>query len=138
MAILVTGGAGYIGSHTALELIRAGYDVVVLDSLVTGYRAAVPEGARFYQGDIRDFTFLDSLFKTEKIDAIIHFAAFSLVGESVKNPLKYYENNLYGTKPDLRAWRAMLSEKYDIAGIYFFGNFWYNFRNNFCKFKKIG
>ena len=98
MAILVTGGAGYIGSHTAHELIRAGYDVVVLDNLVTGYRAAVPEGARFYQGDIRDIAFLDSLFEKEKIDAIIHFAAFSLVGESVSNPLKYYENNLYGTK----------------------------------------
>ena len=98
MAILVTGGAGYIGSHTAYELIRAGYDVVVLDNLVTGYRAAVPEGARFYQGDIRDIAFLDSLFEKEKIDAIIHFAAFSLVGESVSNPLKYYENNLYGTK----------------------------------------
>ena len=95
MAILVTGGAGYIGSHTAHELIRAGYDVVVLDNLVTGYRAAVPEGARFYQGDIRDIAFLDSLFEKEKIDAIIHFAAFSLVGESVSNPLKYYENNLY-------------------------------------------
>ena len=98
MAILVTGGAGYIGSHTAHELIRAGYDVVVLDNLVTGYRAAVPEGARFYQRDIRDIAFLDSLFEKEKIDAIIHFAAFSLVGESVSNPLKYYENNLYGTK----------------------------------------
>ena len=98
MAILVTGGAGYIGSHTAHELIRAGYVVVVLDNLVTGYRAAVPEGARFYQRDIRDIAFLDSLFEKEKIDAIIHFAAFSLVGESVSNPLKYYENNLYGTK----------------------------------------
>lgn len=98
MAILVTGGAGYIGSHTALELIKAGHDVVVLDSLVTGYRKAVPEKARFYQGDIRDFDFLDDLFKKEKIDAIVHFAAFSLVGESVVNPLKYYENNIYGTK----------------------------------------
>lgn len=103
MAILVTGGAGYIGSHTALELIRSGYDVVVLDSLVTGYRAAVPEGARFYQGDIRDLAFLDGLFEKEKIDAVIHFAAFSLVGESVKDPLKYYENNMYGTKVLLEA-----------------------------------
>ena len=69
MAILVTGGAGYIGSHTALELIKAGHDVVVLDSLVTGYRKAVPEKARFYQGDIRDFDFLDDLFKKEKIES---------------------------------------------------------------------
>ena len=98
MSILVTGGAGYIGSHTALELIKAGYDVVVVDSLVTGYKSAIPEKARFYEGDIRDFAFLDKLFKSEKIDAIIHFAAFSLVGESVTNPLKYYENNIYGTK----------------------------------------
>ena len=98
MAILVTGGAGYIGSHTALELIKAGHDVVVIDSLVTGYRKAIPEKARFYEGDIRDFAFLDEVFKKEKIDAIVHFAAFSLVGESVTNPLKYYENNIYGTK----------------------------------------
>lgn len=98
MSILVTGGAGYIGSHTALELIKAGYDVVIADSLATGYIKAVPKQARFYNGDIRDFRFLDNLFKTESIEAIIHFAAFSLVGESVANPLKYYENNLYGTK----------------------------------------
>ena len=98
MAILVTGGAGYIGSHTALELTKAGYEVVIADNLVTGYLSAIPEKARFYKGDIRDFHFLDGLFKQEKIDAIIHFAAFSLVGESVTNPLKYYENNLCGTK----------------------------------------
>ena len=98
MSILVTGGAGYIGSHTALELIKTGYDVVVVDNLVTGYKSAIPEKARFYEGDIRDFAFLDKVFKSEKIDAIIHFAAFSLVGESVVNPLKYYENNIYGTK----------------------------------------
>jgi UDP-glucose 4-epimerase len=98
MSVLVLGGAGYIGSHTALELIRSGIDVVIADSLVTGYRKAVPEKARFYEGDLRDFDFLDNLFKKESIDAVIHFAAFSLVGESVTNPLKYYENNLYGTK----------------------------------------
>ena len=79
MRILVFGGAGYIGSHTALELIRAGEEVVVADSLVTGYRRAVPEGAAFYQGDLHDRAFLDHLFETEKIDAVIHFAAFSLV-----------------------------------------------------------
>lgn len=98
MSILVVGGAGYIGSHTALELIRAGHDVVIADNLVTGYRKAVPSKARFYEGDLRDFDFLDNLFQKEKIDAVIHFAAYSLVGESVTNPLKYYENNLYGTK----------------------------------------
>ncbi len=98
MSILVVGGAGYIGSHTALELIRAGHDVVIADNLVTGYRKAVPSKARFYEGDLRDFDFLDNLFQKERIDAVIHFAAYSLVGESVTNPLKYYENNLYGTK----------------------------------------
>ena len=98
MRLLELGGAGYIGSHTALELIKKGHEVVVVDNLVTGYVKAVPEKATFYQGDIRDFDFLDDLFKKEKIDAVIHFAAFSLVGESVTNPLKYYDNNLYGTK----------------------------------------
>lgn len=103
MAILVLGGAGYIGSHTALELVKSGCDVVIADSLVTGYKKAIPEKARFYQGDIRDFEFLDNLFQQEKIDAVIHFAAYSLVGESVANPLKYYGNNLYGTKILLEA-----------------------------------
>ena len=103
MSILVLGGAGYIGSHTALELVRAGHDVVIADNLVTGYRNAVPEKARFYEGDLRDFDFLDNLFKAENIDAVIHFAAYSLVGESVTNPLKYYDNNLYGTKVLLEA-----------------------------------
>ena len=103
MAILVLGGAGYIGSHTALELVKAGNEVVIADNLVTGYRKAIPEGAKFYEGDIRDFDFLDKLFQQEKIDAVIHFAAYSLVGESVTNPLKYYDNNLYGTKVLLEA-----------------------------------
>ena len=67
------------------------------------YKKAIPEKARFYQGDIRDFEFLDNLFQQEKIDAVIHFAAYSLVGESVANPLKYYGNNLYGTKILLEA-----------------------------------
>lgn len=103
MAILVLGGAGYIGSHTALELVKAGNEVVIADNLVTGYRKAIPEGAKFYKGDLRDFDFLNKLFQQEKIDAVIHFAAYSLVGESVTNPLKYYDNNLYGTKVLLEA-----------------------------------
>ena len=103
MRLLVLGGAGYIGSHTAVELLESGHEVVIVDSLVTGYEAAVPEGASFYQGDIRDYDFLNELFKKEAIDAVIHFAAFSLVGESVTDPLKYYENNLYGTKVLLKA-----------------------------------
>lgn len=98
MKLLVLGGAGYIGSHTVSELLDIGHEVVIVDSLVTGYADAVNEKATFYQGDIRDKDFLDTLFSNEHIDAVIHFAAFSLVGESVINPLKYYENNLYGTK----------------------------------------
>ncbi len=103
MRLLVLGGAGYIGSHTAVELLDRGHEVVIADNLITGYKQAVPKEAAFYQGDIRDYNFLNNLFKTEKIDAVIHFAAFSLVGESVTNPLKYYENNLYGTKVLLQA-----------------------------------
>lgn len=103
MRILVLGGAGYIGSHTALELVKAGNEVVIADNLVTGYRKVIPKGAKFYEGDLRDSDFLDNLFHQEKIDAVIHFAAYSLVGESVTNPLKYYDNNLYGTKVLLEA-----------------------------------
>ena len=98
MAVLVLGGAGYIGSHTAYELIDSGADVVIADNLETGHREAVHPQARFYQGDIRDRAFLDSLFQRESIDCVIHFAANSLVGESMTKPLKYYDNNLCGTK----------------------------------------
>lgn len=97
MAILVLGGAGYIGSHTVYELIDSGADVVIADNLQTGYIQAVHPKARFYKGDIRDKAFLDNLFKQEKIEAVIHFAANSLVGESMVEPLKYYDNNLCGT-----------------------------------------
>ena len=98
MTILVLGGAGYIGSHTAYELIERGVDVVIADNLETGYIEAVHPKARFYQGDIRSRSFVDSVFEKEKIDAVIHFAANSLVGESMTNPLKYYDNNMCGTK----------------------------------------
>ena len=98
MAILVLGGAGYIGSHTVYELIDAGKDVVIADNLETGHIEAVHPKAKFYQGDIRDRAFVDSVFESEQIDGVIHFAANSLVGESMTNPLKYYDNNLCGTK----------------------------------------
>jgi UDP-glucose 4-epimerase len=98
MTVLVLGGAGYIGSHTVYELIDRGEDVVIVDNLETGYIEAVHPKARFYQGDIRNRSFIDSVFDKEKIDAVIHFAANSLVGESMTNPLKYYDNNLCGTK----------------------------------------
>ena len=80
MAILVLGGAGYIGSHTVYELIDAGREVVVADNLQTGFRAAVHPKAKFYQLDIRDRGALDTLFQAEKIDGVIHFAASSQVG----------------------------------------------------------
>lgn len=98
MTILVLGGAGYIGSHTVYELIDNGEDVVIIDNLLTGHKEAIHTKARFYKGDIRDREFLDNVFKKEKIDAVIHFAACSLVGESMEKPLKYYDNNLCGTK----------------------------------------
>lgn len=98
MAILVLGGAGYIGSHTVYELIDAGKEVVIADNLETGHIEAVHPKAKFYQGDIRDRAFIDSVFDNEQIDGVIHFAANSLVGESMTNPLKYYDNNLCGTK----------------------------------------
>ena len=98
MTILVLGGAGYIGSHTVYELIDKGENVVIIDNLQTGYEQAVHPKARFYKGDIRDREFLDSVFEKEKIDSVIHFAASSLVGESMEKPLKYYDNNLCGTK----------------------------------------
>lgn len=106
MAILVCGGAGYIGSHTALALVAAGRDTVVADSLDTGFREAVPEQARFYQGDIRDRRFCDALFERERIDGVIHFAASSLVGESMTAPLRYYDNNLGGTRVLLESMEA--------------------------------
>ena len=98
MTILVTGGAGYVGSHTVRAMLEAGYSVVVADNLSTGFRAAVPAACRLYEGDIRDAAFLTEIFEKEEIDGVIHFAAFSQVGESGKVPLRYYENNVGGTR----------------------------------------
>lgn len=99
MKILVLGGAGYIGSHTVYELIEKGEEVVIIDNLETGYEAAIHPEAVFYKRDLRDRGFIDRVLDKEPdIDAVIHFAANSLVGESMINPLKYYDNNLCGTK----------------------------------------
>lgn len=98
MTILVLGGAGYIGSHAVDQLIAKGYDVTVIDNLLTGHKVAIHQKARFYEGDIRDKAFMQKVFQKEKIDGVIHFAASSLVGESVENPLKYFNNNVYGTQ----------------------------------------
>lgn len=98
MSILVLGGAGYIGSHAVYQLIDQNHRVVVVDNLQTGHQKAVHPKAAFYEGDLRDRDFLESVFKRENISAVIHFAANSLVGESMKNPLAYYDNNVYGTQ----------------------------------------
>lgn len=117
MKILVTGGAGYIGSHTVAQLCSDGYDVVVLDNLSTScdesivrLRKITGKEIPLYKTDIRDKDTVRKILRDEKIGAIIHFAAFSLVGESMTAPLKYYENNLYGTKQLLE---AMVQENVD-------------------------
>ena len=97
IATLVLGGAGYIGSHTVDRLIEKGEKTIVVDSLVTGHRQAVNKDAKFYQGDIADKDFMRQVFKENSdIDAVIHFAAYSLVAESMKKPLKYFDNNTAG------------------------------------------
>lgn len=96
MKIAVLGGAGYIGSHTVKELLKKSYDVTVIDNLQTGYREAVDPRAEILVGDIRDKEFLREALIGAGFDAVIHFAACSLVGESVREPLKYYDNNLGG------------------------------------------
>ncbi|PWG00109.1 UDP-glucose 4-epimerase GalE [Levilactobacillus bambusae] len=96
MTVLVLGGAGYIGSHAVDRLIEKGEDVAVVDNLVTGHAKAINENARFYEGDIRDKAFMADVFDRENVDAVIHFAAFSIVPESMKDPLKYFDNNTGG------------------------------------------
>ncbi|WP_417450066.1 UDP-glucose 4-epimerase GalE [Kordiimonas sp.] len=93
MAILVTGGAGYIGSHMVIELIQHGHEVVVLDNLVTGFRKAVHPEAHFIEGEVGSADMLDEVFTTHDIADVIHFAGSIIVPESVENPLKYYGNN---------------------------------------------
>lgn len=109
--ILVTGGAGYIGSHCVLALLKQNYDVVVFDSLDTGHIETIETLSKFgnltfIKGNLQNLEDIENVFKTHKIDAVIHFAAFSQVGESVKNPQKYYYNNVFGT---LNLLNAMLN-----------------------------
>lgn len=103
MAILVCGGAGYIGSHVVKALLEQGEKVVVIDNLITGHVDAVDERAELLLGDLRDEEFLNHAFEKHSIEGVIDFAAFSLVGESVGEPLKYFENNFYGTLCLLKA-----------------------------------
>lgn len=96
VAVLVTGGAGYIGSHTVVALLAQGEEVVIVDSLELGHRAAV-RGGKLCVGDLRDESFLARVFAEHDIEGVIHFAAYTLVGESMTDPGKYYHNNVYGT-----------------------------------------
>ncbi|MBR1775860.1 UDP-glucose 4-epimerase GalE [bacterium] len=100
--ILVTGGAGYIGSHTVINLLNAGKEIVVFDSLENGHIEIIQAlqkigDVKFVKGDLRNIEDIEGVFKNYKIDAVVHFAAFALVGESVENPAKYYRNNTFGT-----------------------------------------
>ena len=104
MSILVTGGAGYIGSHTCIELLKAGYEIVVIDNFYNSKRESLKRIAElsgkefaFYECDIRDKEGLDKIFKSENIEAVIHFAGLKAVGESCAKPLEYYDNNIAGT-----------------------------------------
>ncbi|WND03184.1 UDP-glucose 4-epimerase GalE [Temperatibacter marinus] len=98
MAILVTGGAGYIGSHTLIEVCDAGEDVIVVDNLSTGFKEAIDSRAKFLQGDIGDQAFMQRVFEDHSIEAVIHFAGSVIVPESVENPLLYYRNNTENTR----------------------------------------
>ena len=100
--ILITGGAGYIGSHTVINFIKNGYEVVVFDNLENGHQETIDTlqnigNVKFEKGDLRNIEDIEKVFNKYKIDAVIHFAAFALVGESVENPSKYYRNNVFGT-----------------------------------------
>ena len=116
MRILVTGGAGYIGSHTCVELLSAGYDVVVIDNLSNSSPEALVRVEKiterrltFVEGDIRNADLLDTLFASHQIDAVIHFAGLKAVGESVERPLAYYQNNVSGT--------VTLLQRMDASGV---------------------
>ena len=96
MPILVCGGAGYIGSHNVRSLLARGEEVVVIDNFLTGHRDSLPGGVSLYEGDIRQGELLDRIFSEHRVDAVLHFAASSLVGESMEQPLKYFHNNVHG------------------------------------------
>ncbi|MBQ9904244.1 MAG: UDP-glucose 4-epimerase GalE [Synergistaceae bacterium] len=114
MSVLICGGAGYIGSHNVRAFSQHGEDVVVVDNLETGHRASVPADVKFYEGDIRNSETLAKIFTENKIEAVIHFCAYSLVGESVEQPLKYFDNNVGGMISLLEA-----MQKFDVKRIIF-------------------
>lgn len=112
--ILVTGGAGYIGSHAVVELLDAGYNVIVLDNLENGYTELVDKRAKFYKGDIRNISSFENVFQENKIDAVMNFAGYIKVGESVFEPNKYYLNNTYGVMNIIE-----VMKKYNVKNIIF-------------------
>ncbi|WP_407536957.1 UDP-glucose 4-epimerase GalE [Cetobacterium somerae] len=112
--ILVTGGAGYIGSHAVVELLDSGYNVIVLDNLENGYIELVDKRAKFYAGDIREINSFENIFKENKIDAVMNFAGYIKVGESVFEPNKYYLNNTYGVMNVIE-----VMKKYSVKNIIF-------------------
>ena len=114
MSVLICGGAGYIGSHNVRAFRQHGDDVIVVDSLETGHRASVPEDVKFYEGDIRNSETLAKIFTENEIESVIHFCAYSLVGESVDKPLKYFDNNVGGMITLLEA-----MQKFDVKRIIF-------------------
>ena len=121
MKILVTGGAGYIGSHTCVQLLEAGYEIAVLDNLCNASKKCLEAVKKitgkdfpFYEVDLLDYDATEKVFKENKFDAVIHFAGLKAVGESTKIPLTYYHNNITGTLHLLQ-----LMEKYDVNNIVF-------------------
>jgi UDP-glucose 4-epimerase len=121
MSILVTGGAGYIGSHTCVSLLEKGFDIIVLDNLCNSKESALKYVSQitgksfpFYRYDLRNMEEVRSVFAKETIEAVIHLAGYKAVGESVKEPLKYYENNLLGTLNLLESMK-----KYDVRNMIF-------------------
>jgi len=110
VGILIAGGAGYIGSHVVVALLKRKEEVVVVDDLSTGHKESVL-GGKLYVGDLKDENFLDRVFSENEIDIVMHFAASSLVNESVENPLKYYENNVCGTLSLLKAMKKHSAKK---------------------------
>ncbi|MFC1850145.1 UDP-glucose 4-epimerase GalE [candidate division CSSED10-310 bacterium] len=109
--VLVCGGAGYIGSHTARLLTKRGYEPVIMDNLTTGHKDALPPGSTFYQVDCRERHLVRQILEYEKIDTIFHFAACSIVAESTENPRKYFTNNLNGTLALLEAMLTTATKK---------------------------
>ena len=112
--VLVTGGAGYIGSHAVVELLDSGYEVIVLDNLENGFRDSVDERAKFYLADVRDISSFEKIFEENKIDVVMHFAGYIKVGESSILPNKYYLNNTYGVMNLIE-----VMNKYNVKNIIF-------------------